>query len=241
MEEPVLLQVENGTAQIILNRPEKRNAVNKDLLHLLCKYVRQVAHDDTIRAVLLTGNGKSFCAGLDVSAIGEGGIVQIEGEDLDFGSAIAEGKKPVIGAINGHAVTGGFEIALNCDFLIASERASFRDTHVLLGIHPALGMSQLLQQAIGQRRAKQISFTGQPIDAETALKWGLVNEVVPHDDLIPRAKQIAADIGVVNQKMLQVMKDLIEFRNEAPHAVGCSRERDSFGWFMNGTLFSSGD
>ena len=236
MEEAVLFEAEDGIALITLNRPEKRNAVNKDLLFGLCKHLHQVAHDDAVRVAILTGNGKSFCAGLDVSAIGEGGTVEMEGEGLDFGLARGECRKPLIGAINGHAITGGFEIALSCDFLIASERALFRDTHALLGIHPALGMSQLLQQAVGQRRAKQISLACQPVDAKTALEGGIVNEVVPHEELIPRARQIAADICAVNQGMLRTMKELIELRNEMTHEEACSRERDRFGQFMKGMV-----
>jgi enoyl-CoA hydratase/carnithine racemase len=141
-------------------------------------------------------------------------------------------KKPIIGAINGHAITGGFEIALNCDFLIASELASFADTHAKVGIHPGWGMTQLLQQAIGQPLAKQLSFTCQFINAEKALQYGLVNEVVPHEDLLSRTKQVATDICSVNQKTLSIVKDLIEYKNNATVQEGLANEHKGFMKFV---------
>ena len=232
MQEPVLFEIENGVALITLNRPEKRNAINALMLQNLCKYVEEITSNKNIKVAILTGKDPAFCAGLDFSAIGTGNTVTMQGEGLDYGKAISACNKPMIGAINGHTVTGGFEFALNCDFLIASEKATFRDTHAKLGIHPALGMSQFLQQAIGQRRAKQMSFTGQPISAQKALEWGLVNEVVPHEQLLPRAKAIAADICAVNYDMLLVMKDLIDFKDRATLDEAYARERKSFWKFM---------
>ena len=102
---------------------------------------------------------------------------------------------PVIGAVNGAAVTGGLELALGCDFLIASERATFADTHARVGVLPAGGMTIRLPQLIGVNRARQMSLTGNFVDAATAVAWGLVNEVVPHDDLLPRALRLAGDVA----------------------------------------------
>jgi enoyl-CoA hydratase len=215
MEKPVLFEVENGIALITLNRPERRNAINQALLAHLYDCIDNVASNKDIRVAILTGNGKAFCSGIDLAVMATDNLRDPRGDGKDFLDVIRACNKPIIGAINGHAITGGFEIALNCDFLIASERAVFIDSHAKLGIHPGWGMTQLLQQAIGQRRAKQLSFTAQPLPAQKALEWGLVNEVVSHDELIPRAKQIAADICGVNQDMLLTVKTLIEFRNKA--------------------------
>jgi enoyl-CoA hydratase len=102
--------------------------------------------------------------------------------------------KPVIGAVNGVAVTGGFELALNCDFLVASDRARFGDTHARVGVMPGWGLTVLLPQAIGVRRAREMSFTGNFLTAEEAFHWGLVNRVVPHNELLPTARRLALDI-----------------------------------------------
>jgi enoyl-CoA hydratase len=215
MDKPVLFEVEAGVALITLNRPERRNAINQALLAHLFDCIDEIANREDISVGILTGSGKSFCSGIDLAVIATDNLRDPRGDGKDFLDVIGPCQKPIIGAINGHAITGGFEIALNCDFLIASEKAVFIDSHTKVGIHPGWGMSQLLQQAIGQRRAKQMSFTGQPLPAATSLAWGLVNEVVPHEELLPRAKQVAADICAVNQDMLATMKNLIEFRNEA--------------------------
>ncbi len=144
--------------------------------------------------------------------------------------------KPIIGAINGHAITGGFEIALNCDFLIASENASFADTHAKVGIHPGWGMTQLLQQAVGRRRARQMSFTCKFITAKVACEWGLVNEVTSPETLLVRAGEIAADICAINPDMIATMKRLIDYRDTATLADAFSHERQGFREYVKKNL-----
>ncbi len=210
------LEIENHIGIITLNRPKRSNAINMELLSALYDAIEAVSNNDDILVAIITGNGKSFCSGLDLGVFAPETVAETSpNEERDLPDVIGNCKKPIIGAINGHAITGGFELALNCDFLIASERASFADTHAKVGIHPGWGMTQLLQQAVGQRMAKQISFTCQFITAEKALDCGLVNEVVPHEELMPRVKQIAADICAVNQQLLHTIKDLIEYQNQA--------------------------
>jgi enoyl-CoA hydratase len=233
MEKPVLFEVENGIALIYLNRPERRNAINQDLLKHLYNYIDEVAGNDDIKVAIITGKGRSFCSGLDLAALGTENLFDARGDGRDLPDVIGDCKKPIIGAINGHAITGGFEIALNCDFLIASEQASFADTHAKVGIHPGWGMTQLLQQAVGQRRARQISFTCRFISAGEALQYGLVNEVVPHEELVPRAKQIAADICAVKQDMLAVIRDLIGYRNNVSLDKALAHERKGFKAFIS--------
>jgi len=232
MEPPVLLEAQNGIAVITLNRPEKRNAMNQELLIHLYNAIEAVSNNDTIRTVILTGNGKSFCSGLDLSVIKTQNLFDPRGDGKDLPDIFEACKKPIIGAINGHAITGGFEIALNCDFLIASQQASFADTHAKVGIHPGWGMTQLLQQAVGQARARQLSFTCQFISAEKALLYGLVNEVVPPEDLIPRARQIAAEICNVNQETLGVIKNLINYQNHTTLQAAFAMERNGFKKFL---------
>lgn len=228
MEKPVLFEIKEGIAIIILNRPEKRNAINRDLLIHLYNYLDEVASNDKIRVAVITGNGKSFCAGLDLSAIKTQNLFDPRNDGKDLPDIFENCKKPIIGAINGHAITGGFEIALNCDFLIASEQASFADTHAKVGIHPGWGMSQLLQQAVGQKMARQLSFTCQFISAQKALQCGLVNEVVPHGELLSRADQIAKQICNVNQEMLGVVRELITYKNQVTLQEALDHERKGF-------------
>ena len=156
--------------------------------------------DDDVDVLILTGADPAFCAGLDLKELGStAGNLGGSGADGGRNSSGARGPfpkltKPLIGAINGVAVTGGFELALNCDFLVASERAKFGDTHARVGVMPGWGLTVLLPQAIGVRRAREMSFTGNFLSAEEALQFGLVNHVVAHDELLPFTRSLAADI-----------------------------------------------
>ncbi len=154
------------------------------------------------------------------------------GDGRDMPDVFGACNKPIIGAINGHAINAGFEIALNCDFLIASDRASFLDTHAKMGIQPGWGMSQLLQDAVGQRMAKQISFTCKTVSAFDALRIGLVNEVVEHEKLMERTIEIADFITQTNHGTLQTIKDLIEFQNESNLKEAYAHERKEFKSFL---------
>ena len=141
-------------------------------------------------------------------------------------------QKPLIGAVNGPAVTGGFELALNCDFLIASSGAAFADTHVRVGIHPGWGMSQFLQDAVGRRMALQMSLTGAMIDADQALSLGFVNEVVDPERLLARAEEIAAAIAEADPAMVTLLRRLIRRRRAVPLDQALSEERAGFKEFL---------
>ena len=232
MARPVLLDVDNQIAVITLNRPERRNAINQQLLIRLYDALDAVTVRDDVRVIIITGNGPSFCAGLDLGAIGKENLFDPRGDGSDLPDLMRACNKPIIAAVNGHAITGGFELALNCDFIIAAENAQFSDTHVRVGIHPGWGMTQLLQQTVGQRRAKQISFACQPIYAHTALAWGLVNEVLPMEHLLDRAKTIAAQIVKADPQLLGVIKTLIENRNRSPLEQAFDQERSGFKQFL---------
>lgn len=232
MAPPVLFDVEKQVAVITLNRPERRNAINQQLLIHFYNALDAVSTREEIRVAIITGNGPSFCAGLDLDAIGKENLFDPRGDGRDLPDLMQACKKPIIGAVNGHAITGGFEMALNCDFIIAAENAQFVDTHARVGIHPGWGMTQLLQQTVGQRRAKQISFTCQPIYAHTALAWGLVNEVLPKEHLLDRAKTIAAQIVQTDLQLLGTIKTLIENRNRDPLEQAFAKERSGFRQFI---------
>jgi len=196
----VLYEVSDRIATITLNRPEARNALSSEVLRLLPELLVRAEADDDVDVIVLTGADPAFCAGLDLRELGStGGNLRGTGADGNVNASGARGPfppltKPLIGAINGAAITGGFELALNCDFLVASQRAKFGDTHTRVGVMPGWGLTVLLAQAIGVRRAREMSFTGNFLSAEEALAWGLVNHVVEHDDLLPFARSLAADI-----------------------------------------------
>jgi enoyl-CoA hydratase len=199
-EDHVLLEVSERIATITLNRPDARNALSSEVLRLLPERMRAAEVDSGVDVIVLTGTDPAFCAGLDLKELGStGGNLSGGGSDGGRNRDGVRGPfpritKPVIGAVNGVAITGGFELALNCDFLVASERAKFGDTHTRVGVMPGWGLTVLLPQAIGVRRAREMSFTGNFIDADEALRLGLVNHVVPHDRLIDAVRQIAGDI-----------------------------------------------
>ena len=194
MPEVVLVDVSDRVATITLNRPESRNALSRDLRRELPKAVADTDARDDVDVLILTGADPAFCAGLDLKELGSGGNTDAAAPRDAYRGAIPPTTKPIIGAINGVAITGGFELALNCDYLIASERARFADTHTRVGIQPGWGLTVLLAEAVGVRRAREMSSTGNFIDAQTALTWGLVNHVVAHDELLPFCRSLAADI-----------------------------------------------
>src|SRR3954470_24463282 len=203
MSEVVLVDVTDRVATVTLNRPESRNALSRDLRRELPKAVAAADARDDVDVLILTGADPAFCAGLDLKELGSGGNTDAAAPRDEYRGAVPPTTKPLIGAINGAAITGGFELALNCDFLVASERARFADTHTRVGIQPGWGLTVLLAEAVGVRRAREMSATGNFLDAQTALSWGLVNHVVAHDELLPACRQLAADIVSNDQPAVQ--------------------------------------
>jgi enoyl-CoA hydratase len=211
----VTVEREGTVAVVTLNRPEAMNALSRELRAQLAQAMRELDGEERIRAVILTGAGtRAFTAGLDLKELGSGEAALGSATDQDAGSnpvkAIEQCRKPVIGAINGVAITGGFELALACDILIASENARFADTHARVGIMPGWGLSQKLSRLIGISRAKELSLSGNFLDAQTACAWGLVNRVVAADALLLAAKALASDIASADPGMVQAYKALID-------------------------------
>lgn len=214
-EDTVLLEVAGGIATVTLNRPHAMNALSRALRARLAEVMRAVDQDEAVRAVILTGAGeRAFTAGLDLKELGsqEGalGAANANSAEENPVKAIEQCRKPVIGAINGVAITGGFEVALACDVLIASSNARFADTHARVGILPGWGLSQKLSRLIGISRAKELSFTGNFLDAETARQWGLVNHVVAPAELLPLARKLASDMANIDPAFLAQYKRLID-------------------------------
>jgi enoyl-CoA hydratase len=198
------VEVADRVAVATLDRPERRNALNNDLLEAITATMRALDEDGDVDVIILTGRDPAFCAGLDLEDLAAGRLNwrPEPGQRGPFPTL----RTPVIGAINGPAVTGGFELALACDFLVASERARFADTHARVGVMPDWGLSVMLPQAIGIRRARMLSFTGNYLDAQMAYEWGLVCEVTAHDDLIPHCRRLGRDISSNDQGAVQHLK-----------------------------------
>lgn len=208
----ILLDKTDGIATITLNRPEAMNALSHGLRTELFDACQDIAQDDDIRAVIVTGAGeRAFTAGLDLKELGEQGLGAATDQNPARNPcrALESLNIPVIGAINGVAITGGFELALACDIRIASTNARFADTHARVGIIPGWGLSQKLSRFIGLSRACELSFTGQFLDAQTACDWGLVNHVYAAEELMPKARALAADIASIDPEFLKAYKKLI--------------------------------
>jgi enoyl-CoA hydratase len=211
----VLTEVVGHIATVTLNRPEVRNALNRATQYALWDAIAAADADPDVRVVILTGAGPAFCAGVDLKEAGgeQPSSAPPRGPGEPGPGREATGLyrflpvtgKPVIGAVNGPAVTGGLEVALQCTFLVASERARFADTHGRVGIMPGGGMTVLLAQTIGLRKAIELSLTGNFLTAEEALQFGLVNHVVPHEELLPFARQLAVDIASCDQESVRTL------------------------------------
>jgi enoyl-CoA hydratase/carnithine racemase len=206
----VLLEKHDGFAIVTLNRPEAMNALSRELRLDFVAAFTACSEDADIRVVILTGNGKAFCAGFDLKELGSGETANTAEEaDNVVAQAMEAFEGPIIGAINGHCITGGFEMALACDILIASDNARFADTHARVGMLPGWGLSQKLPRLIGLSRAREIAFTGAPVFARQAYEWGLVNHLVTPDELLPRAIKMAQDICGCVPEVLQEYQVLI--------------------------------
>lgn len=197
VDDVLLTHTDQRVRTLTLNRPDARNALSSALRSKLFSALAEADNDDEVDVVILTGTDPAFCAGLDLRELAE------HIPDLSLTWPLMT--KPVIGAINGVTVTGGLEIALCCDVLIASERARFADTHARVGLLPGWGMSVRLPMAVGSRLARRLTLTGDFLSAKQALAAGLVTEVVAHDELADTARSLAAAIVGSNQATVRAV------------------------------------
>jgi enoyl-CoA hydratase len=214
MSEPVLLvERSEGIATLTLNRPRAMNALSLELRSALVQAFRELVADPEVGVVILTGAGdRAFCAGLDLKELGGeaggAGKAALGGDDLI--GALEACDRPILGAINGVAITGGFELALACDVLVGSTAARFADTHARVGILPGWGLSQKLPRLVGIQRAKLLSLTGNFLGAEDALAWGLLARVVAPDALLPTCRALARDMLSCEPAALRGYKRVID-------------------------------
>lgn len=212
--DPLLVAVADGVATVTLNRPQAMNALSRALRGALVAAFRRLADDAAVEVLILTGAGRAFCAGLDLKELGgesgAAGDTESAVAGGDVVGAVQDCGKPVIAAVNGFAITGGFELALACDVLIAARGARFADTHARVGILPGWGLSQKLSRAIGVYRAKELSLTGNYLSAEQAEAWGLVNRVVEPEALLPACAALARDMRSCVPDVMRAYKRVID-------------------------------
>lgn len=225
------IEKENGIGVLTINRPQALNALNTDLLVEMHKVLAEIHYDDEIKALIITGEGKSFVAGADISEMADMEPLDARKFALLGNSVfttIEEMEKPVIAAINGFALGGGCELALACDIRLASEKAKLGQPEVGLGITPGFGGTQRLMRIVGPAKAKELIFTGRTIDAQEALSIGLVNHVYPVDALLVEAKNMAREIAAKAPVAVQFCKRAMNEGFEMDLQRGLQLEADLF-------------
>jgi len=223
----IVLSADHGAVRVLtMNRPEVRNALSTELFEALYAALADADADDSVRAVVLTGADPAFCAGVDLKQAQHLGMDYFARFDkMNCMNAIVALRKPVVGAINGATFTGGLEIALACDFMIASERAVFADTHARVGILPGGGMTARLPRLIGSGMARRLSMTGEVVDAARAERIGLVTEVVAHERLMERAVELAGQIAEVPAPVMSGLKEIYRTGTAAITGPALTAER----------------
>ncbi|HEX5144662.1 MAG TPA: enoyl-CoA hydratase [Mycobacterium sp.] len=205
----VVTEAAPGVRVVTMNRPDARNALNPELIESLFDALTEADDDPDVRAIVLTGTDPAFCAGVDLKEAERLGMAYFERfQTHNCITKPAEMITPILGAVNGPTFTGGLEMALACDFMIASQRAVFADTHARVGILPGGGMTARLPQRVGAAMARRLSMTGEVVDAARAERIGLVTEVVAHEALLPRAVELATQIAEVPAGTMAGLKQM---------------------------------
>jgi enoyl-CoA hydratase len=206
--ENIIFEKEENIAIITFNRPEAMNALNNKTRAEFAQAIAEVEGDDEIKVLILTGSGKAFVAGSDIKEFNKT-TPYMAHNIRRLGEMVEKLEKPVIAAVNGFCLGGGCEIAMGCDIIIASDKAKFGQTEINIGIIPGGGGTQRLQRLIGVCRAKELIYTGDIISAAEADRIGLVNRVVPVEELMPKAKELAKKIAAKSAAALKLAKTAI--------------------------------
>ena len=220
----IIYEKKDGIAKITLNRPEALNAISPQVLMELEQALKDIAGDDTVGVVVLTGAGRAFSAGVDIKGMNtdaQGDIVTTRKRlALDVIEALENSDKPVIAAVNGYCLTGALELATACDLIVASESASFGDTHARWGLTPTWGGSQRLPRLIGAMKAKEMVFTCDMLTAAEAQQIGLVNKVVPPEKLDEAVQELAGKILANSRASIRIQKSLMNRGLKLDYASG---------------------
>jgi enoyl-CoA hydratase/carnithine racemase len=222
-----VIRDEAGFATLVLNRPDKNNTLSNELRGEMVAACAELEADAGVRVLVLTGAGRAFTAGMDLDEWRTSDKLAAGAYENDPVKALLSFSGPVIGAVNGIAVTGGLEIALACDLLVASTQARFADTHAQVGLLPGWGGSVRMARLIGLNRAKELALTGRFLGAEEALAWGLVNHVVAPDQLMAKATSIARQMAAAVPETLKAYKRLLDHEWDLRFQEALALERRS--------------
>ena len=216
----------DGTATVRIDRPEARNALNLAIRKALAETCREIAEDDSLRAVVVTGGPKVFAAGADLTEFVDAGAVEIMKRRSErWWQAVAEVPQPMIAAVNGYALGGGLELAMCCDIIIAGRSATLGQPEVRVGIMPGAGGTQRLTRAVGKFQAMRLVLTGEMIGAEEALAMGLVSKVVDDEAVYDSAREMARAIAALPPIAVEQAKEAVIFGADASLAAGLALER----------------
>jgi enoyl-CoA hydratase len=233
----ILLTKEIPIAIIQLNRPDVLNALNHELMRELTTALEQLDSDESVKCVVVTGNEKAFAAGADIKEMADAGTIEmILRDNFSTWDKIRKIKKPLIAAVSGFALGGGCELAMMCDIIIASETARFGQPEINIGVMPGAGGTQRLTRSVGKYKAMEMVLTGEVIDAEEAMRLGLVNKIVPVELYLEEAKKLAMNIASKPPVAVKLAKESILKSFDAPLKEGLEFERKNFY-----ALFSSED
>jgi enoyl-CoA hydratase len=216
VSDDIVVDVAGQVRVVRLNRPQVHNALTETMRQRLVALAADFDADDAVRAVVLTGTDPSFCAGVDVTELTSSPPAR---PPTNPASALREARTPWLAAVNGACMTGGLELALSCDFIVSSEQAFFGDNHARYGMTPSWGLTAMLPEAVGVRRAKEMSLSGHRLRAEEAVHLGLANHVLPHDELMPFVIGLARDIASADAESsaatLLLYDEVLRSRQEA--------------------------
>lgn len=229
MSEIIVEQPGDGVALLRLNRPEQLNALSMSVREQLARHINEFSADDATLCVVITGNEKAFAAGADIGELSRRTVLDEDFERSQIAwRALEACPKPIIAAINGFALGGGFELALHCDIIIAGGGATIGQPEVRLGIMPGAGGTQRFVRAAGKLAAMRWLLTGDRMPAQEALRLGLVSEVVADDEVVTRALALAEKIAGLAPLAVRAIKECVLLGPDAPLSVALSLERKAF-------------
>lgn len=229
MSDTILHEQKGRVALLTLNRPEALNALNPELITTLANKIGELANDENTGCIVVTGSQKAFAAGADIKTMKDKSFVDISKERLfDEMSIIENCRTPIIAAVSGFALGGGCEVAMLCDMIFASDTAKFGQPEIKLGVIPGIGGTQRLTRAVGKALAMDLCLTGRMMDADEALRSGLVARVIASDQLLDETLKAAATIADYSRPVVQIAKDTVNRAFELTLTEGLNYEREKF-------------